>query len=65
MGERLPRTASSFGSGNPGSQARQLHLTVLRFPGIISELLGVNLATFTFLSRSLKELWRVCEIITN
>ena len=40
MGERLPRTASSFGSGIPGSQARQLHLTILRLPGTISELLG-------------------------
>jgi hypothetical protein len=47
-GERLPRSASRFGSGIPGSQARQLHLTFLRFPGIISELLGAGLSALAF-----------------
>jgi hypothetical protein len=56
MGERLPRIASSFGSELSGSQARQLHLTVLRLPGFISELLDADLSAFAFHPRSLKEL---------
>ena len=61
IGERLPRIASSFGSELPGSQARQLHLTVLRLPGFISELLGSGFAAFAFHPRSLKELRRLSE----
>jgi len=40
----MPRTASRIGGESPGSQAYQLHLTFLRLPGIISELLTPNLA---------------------
>lgn len=56
MGERLPRITIQIWQRIPGSQARQLHLTILRLPGIISELFDIGLAASAFHSRSLKEL---------
>jgi hypothetical protein len=48
-GERFaPVHPPDLGAEFPGSQARQLHLTFLRLPGIISELLDAGLAALVF-----------------